>query len=72
MTIRVEAIVPSSTATAWQPTPDLDVPYALGVGLVSIICAFILVAATSSLTLRIYSWPRGSHRLSSFPPPSWR
>lgn len=44
MTIRVEAIVPSSTATAWQPTPDLDVPYALGVGLVSIICAFILVA----------------------------
>lgn len=45
MTVRIDArVTPSAAAAVWQPSPDHDVPYALGVGLVCIICAFILVA----------------------------
>ncbi len=36
---------PSARVAVWAPNPDQDVPYALGAGLVIIICAFILVAA---------------------------
>ncbi len=36
---------PSSAIGVWAPSPDQDVPYALGAGLLFIVCAFMLVAA---------------------------
>lgn len=45
MTIGFDTFVTRSAALAvWAPSPDQDVPYALGAGLIAITCAFILVA----------------------------
>lgn len=46
MVIRIDTLAtPSAAVTVWAPSPDQNVPYALGAGLVIIMCAFILVAA---------------------------
>lgn len=45
MTLRFDSFAtPSATVAVWAPSPDQDVPYALGAGLIVIIAAFILVA----------------------------